>query len=121
MWFRLPTTLCHLLLSLTPEGCCTYVYIPPQHSWSDLRVTTLCALMMLTSFSHASKASAAAPPRTSLLEADGVGAGGGVLVGLEVVQRHAELAQHGVAQLLQLACAGTPCMSMRMLFRMALR
>jgi hypothetical protein len=43
-------------------------------------------------------------PGILLLEVDGVGAGGGVLDSLEIVQRHAELAQHRVAQLLKLAC-----------------
>ena len=34
---------------------------------------------------------------TSLLEGDGVRAGVRVLLGLEVIKRHAKLAQHGVA------------------------
>ena len=41
---------------------------------------------------------------TSLLELDRVGAGGRVLLRLEVVHRQPKLAQHHVAQLLQLAC-----------------
>lgn len=42
-------------------------------------------------------------PLHLLLEGDGVGARGGVLHSLEVVQGHAKPAQHTVAQLLQLA------------------